>query len=198
MKQFFQILHFFVLSFLCYFFASCSDDDPSRYSFDDPTIYSTSDKILFSEIILFISPYVEDVNGQKNYIVMDTLQNLSIKLNGRILNLIDSYQVDTVHLRNKKTIEGYRTTTDKISYPFAVNIRITKDNLSMAGEYADLLHRYTTLNPGTYVCQIISFDVKNSDGLQQKTVHTPTLIVPLKIEENQVSTSLGEFEVLVN
>ncbi|KAA6305999.1 hypothetical protein EZS27_042346, partial [termite gut metagenome] len=40
--------------------ASCSSGgDYPFYSYNDPTIYSTSDKVMPTEIILFISPYIE-------------------------------------------------------------------------------------------------------------------------------------------
>jgi len=183
-----------VLSFIL-FFPSCGDDDYSTYSYKDPTIYSSSDKVNLSEVVLFISPYIED-GGQKKYIVMNKLSNLNLRLNKRDWKLSDSYDLDTLHLTGKETLGQYRVTSQKIKYPFVVNVRISPEEMNTAGEYADLLNNYFSLPPGSYVCQIVSFDIQEISGTD-KTVYTPTLSCPLEVKENYASASLGEFEIAV-
>ncbi|MDR2653031.1 MAG: hypothetical protein LBC68_12100 [Prevotellaceae bacterium] len=41
---------------------SCSKDDAYPYQYDEPTIYSPSDKVVFSEIIVFLKPFIDDGN----------------------------------------------------------------------------------------------------------------------------------------
>jgi hypothetical protein len=180
------------------FFAACSDGEYGNgsYSYDEPSIYSDSDDILLSEILLFISPYLE-YEGQKQYIVMDTLSNLSLTVNNMVWDLTDSYSLDTLHLHNKKTIGTYRTTGDAIVYPVVVNVRKQPDNLTTAGQYADLLLNYVSLWPGSYVCQIKSFDIKTALGKPEK-VYTPNLAMPIEVKENITSSNLGLFEVRIN
>jgi hypothetical protein len=175
---------------------SCSGDYDPFYSYDDPTIYSTSGKVMLTEVILFISPYIEDA-GQKKYIVADNLCNLLLKVNARSWQPTDSYHVDTLRLNGKETVDAYRVTNQKLQYPFAVNVKVTTGELTTVGDYADLLKNYLSLPPGSYICQIESFDIKRADG-SLKTVYTPSLICSLDVNENYASVNLGHFEVPVS
>jgi len=178
-------------------FTSCGDDDNwGRYSYNDPTIYSPSETTLFSEVILFISPYIEQ-DGQKKFLVAEKLEDLSMKLNNKQWKLSDSFILDTLYFAGKETVGEYRVTDQKVKYPFVVNVRITYDQPETAGQYSDLLNSYISLNPGTYVCQLTSFDVKSIAG-NSNTIYTPTLSFPLEVKENQASANLGEFEIKVN
>ncbi|KAA6323680.1 hypothetical protein EZS27_026901 [termite gut metagenome] len=176
--------------------ASCSSGgDYPFYSYNDPTIYSTSDKVMPTEIILFISPYIE-YNGQKKYIVADNLRNLLLKVNKKSWQLTDSYVMDTLHLSGKETVGRYRVTNQKLSYPFAVDIKVATGELATAGQYAELLNNYLSLRPGSYICRIESLDIKTAAGALEK-IYTPTLICPLDINENCASVNLGSFEILI-
>lgn len=186
----------FIGLFLCFaFLSSCGNDDYSRYSYDDPTIYSNSDKVTLSELVLFLSPYIEK-GGQKHYVVVDSLQNLKINVNKRQIIAGKSYELDTSRLPDTEIVGGYLTTTEKINYPFVINIRIEPENPQTAGDYSDILNKYFVLPPGTYVSQIVSFDVLASDE-SVNTIYTPSLSFPLEVKENQASAGLGEFEVRI-
>lgn len=184
------------VSLLCS--TACSDDNDDHYavySYDDPTIYSSSDKILLTEAILFVSPYV-NVDGEKKYIVADNVANLVLKVNKRSWKPTNSYPMDTLNISGKKTEGLFRVVDQKIQYPFAVNVRVAAEGLTTAGEYADLLNNYLSLQPGSYICQIESFEVKMADGVFKK-VYTPTLVFPLEVKENQASVNLGVFDIMV-
>lgn len=188
-----KISFFLFLLILC----SCSDDERySYYSYNDPTIYSSSDKILFSEIILFMKPYISD-NGKKKYVIVENLHELSIVINNNLHKTSDSYTLDTLHLNKKETIGNYRVTTDPVTYPVVINIRSRSEDPRTAGEYADILNNYMILPPGAYVCQIQSFYIKDINGELNKII-TPTLSLPLIVNENYASSNLGELEVLIN
>jgi hypothetical protein len=173
-------------------FHSCSDDAGS-YSYNEPTIYSESDKVSFSEVIFFVKPYVLD-GGQKKYVVSDTLKNISLKINNIIERKSDSYSLDIDHLYSKETLGDYLVTAQTIHYPVVMGVTMIPAQLTTAGEYADLLNNYLTLQPGIYVCQIVSFDVKTASG-EWRTIYTPTISFPLEVKENMQSADLGEFEV---
>ena len=192
-KSFFLILT--VIIFAIISLDSCSDNSLSPYSYDEPTIYSSSNSALFSEVIFFLKPYIEK-DGEKRYIATDSIYNISLDIKNTIRKISNSYQLDTLHLYNKETIGMYRTTTDEVHYPVAINIRVTPEKLNTAGEYSNLLNNYLTLAPGAYVCQITSFDLKTIKGNFQ-TIHTPFLSVPLIVEENSVSSNLGVLEVII-
>ncbi|GHS96412.1 hypothetical protein FACS189421_01470 [Bacteroidia bacterium] len=173
-------------------FYSCSDDSDS-YSYNEPTIYSNNNKILFSEVVFFMKPYVMDA-GQKKYIVTDKLSNLSLKIGTKIVSVSDSYVLDVAHVNPKKMLGEYNVTEQPIHYPVVMGVTMIPDSLTTAGEYADLLNDYLNLQPGIYVCRIISFDIQTISG-ELKTIYTPTLSFPLEVKENIVSVNLGEFEV---
>jgi hypothetical protein len=177
--------------FCLFFFHACEENDP--YLYREPTIYSESDKVLFSEIVFFIKPYVLD-DGQKKYIVSDTLKNISLKINNKIEKKSDSYSLDIAHLPSKEIYGNYLVTEESIHYPVVVGITMLPETLTTAGQYADLLNNYLNLQPGIYICQIVSFDFKTASG-ELKTVYTPTLSFSLEVKENIISVDLGEFEV---
>jgi hypothetical protein len=80
--------------------------------------------------------------------------------------------------------------------PFSEIVFFIKPYILDAGQYADLLNDYLNLQPGIYVCRIVSFDFKTASG-ELKTVYAPTLSFPLEVEENRASVGLGEFEIEV-
>jgi hypothetical protein len=190
-KQFLIPVIFFCLFLLPF---SCDlDSDP--YLYNEPTIYSESNKTLFSEIVFFIKPYILDA-GQKKYIVSDTLKNISLKINDVIERKSDSFPLDVAHLYSKAVFGNYLVTEQLIHYPIVTKVTKIPEKMVTAGQYADLLNDYLNLQPGTYVCQIVSFDIKtNTGGL--KTVYTPELSLLLTVKENVLSVDLGEFEVEV-
>jgi hypothetical protein len=174
---------------------SCGEDDGyNRYYYNDSTIYSASDKTILSELVLFLSPYIEK-DGQRHYVVVDNLKNLKININKRQITADKSYELDVSHLTGIEEIDGYPTTTERINYPFVINIRIEPKNPQTAGDYSEILNKYYVLPPGTYVSQIVSFDILTSSG--SNTVYTPSFSFPLEVKENQASVGLGEFEVRI-
>jgi hypothetical protein len=175
-------------------FCSCSEDG-SSYLYNEPTIYSENDKYLFSEVVFFMKPYIYEDN-RKKYIVTDTLKNITLTINNKIEKKSDSYSLDIDHLSSKETGTDYVLTEQSIQYPVVVGVTMIPETLTTAGQYADLLNDYMNLQPGIYICRIVSFDIKTISG-ELKTVYTPTLSFPLEVQENKVSAHLGEFEIEV-
>jgi hypothetical protein len=175
---------------------SCYKGDGYLYQYDEPTIYSASDKVVFSEIVLFLKPFVND-GAQKKYIVTDSLRNIVIKINNRVWTTPNSYGLDTMHVNNKASVNNYRVTPEAVTYPVQINVVSYPEVFETAGQYADLLNNYFYLNPGIYICQLQSFDVKNVSG-NTVTIYTPSISLPLEIKPDQRSVNLGEFEVLIN
>lgn len=177
--------------------AACSKDDGyDTYSYNEPTLYSSSGKAMFSEVILFLKPYVLDDDGTKMYVVVDSLRNISVAINDRMQRPCTSYGVDTAHVADKSVVGGYSVSSEPIAYPVQVKIMLYPDELQTAGQYADLLTDYFAMSPGAYIFRVLSFDVLSATG-QPTTIYTPRLSLPLEVKENSVSVSMGEFEVEV-
>jgi hypothetical protein len=193
MKHLF-FFRFTAILFCGLLFFSCNEEAGS-YSYNEPTIYSNSSQHLLSEVVFFIKPYIWE-EGRKKYIVMDTLKNISLVINNKIKKESDSYSLDTEHLSSKETYRDYLVTDQSIHYPVVMDVTMKPQILTTAGQYADLLNDYMNLQPGIYVCRIVSFDIKTVSG-ELRTVYTPTLSFPLEVEENKASIHLGEFEVEV-
>ena len=175
--------------------SSCSNGDYSSYSYDEETIFSASDKTLFSEIMFFLSPVVE-TDGQTHYVFADNLRNLAIEINGRSWTVDASERLDTLNLRGRQTEGIFRTTTDRINFPFVINVRPDMGNPETAGDYSGILNNYVTLPPGSYLCRIKSFDVPLRGGAFS-TIYTPGLNMALEVKENTAATNLGDFVINV-
>jgi len=185
----------FLLTILCSLFLlySCSEGSLNSYSYDEPTIYSSSNKVLLSEIIFFMKLYVMDA-GQKKFVATSILKNVSLKINNKVEHKSDSHPFDIVHLDFKEVYGNYFVTNQSIHYPVVMDVTRVPNQLITAGQYADLLNDYLHLQPGVYVCQIVSFDMATVSG-EWETFYTPSLSFPLVVGENMRSINLGEFEV---
>lgn len=173
---------------------SCSKEDyyPFPYS-NESTIYSESDDTRFREFLIILKPYIE-VNNEKKYLVTDTILNVGININGKDWGKFSSFDIDT-SLFIKETENKYKVTSDIIKYSVIAPYQTSKDILTMAGEYSDMLNNYLILEPGFYICEIKSFEIKLNDGSKRKI---DTFIVELiEIKENSRSTFVGEFEILI-
>lgn len=185
-----------IIAILLLLSACSKDDDYQGYSYNENTIYSESNKTQFTEVIAFISPYILS-NGEKKYVVVDNLKDITVSINDRSWTSEKSYGIETALVNNKVLENDFWVTSEKMVYPIVVNVRIQPEVFTTAGEYASLLNNYYTLSPGTYVCHIKSFNIASNSGVS-KSVYMPNTYLPLEIKESQVSANIGQFEILIS
>lgn len=179
-----------------FLFVSCSKDgNYSSYTYDDETIYSGSNKILLTEVVGFLSPYIID-NGEKKYVAADNLKNIEFKIHNKNWFLDSTYTVDTVYINNKETLGEYVVSSQEIKYPMVLNVRKLPENMETAGDYSEMINNYYVLPTGTYVLQIVSLDLVLRSGSVQK-VYTPTLYTSLEVKDGNATANIGNFEVLI-
>ena len=174
---------------------SCETTDftPYTYSYES-TIYSESNLIALKELIVILKPYLM-VDNQKKYLVSDSITNVVININGVEWGKFTSLDIDT-SLYNKEYVSDFVVTKDIVKYPVIAHYEPHEDTFTTAGEYSVLLNNRFTLEPGIYVCEIKSFEIKLASGDQQ-IIKTPIVEV-IEIEENSRSTFVGEFDIQVN
>jgi hypothetical protein len=176
-------------------FIKCSKQDYSPYSYsNESTIYSDSKTTPFRELVIIIDPYIL-IGNEKKFIVTDTIKNVTIKISDKLWGIYDSFGIDTSIFINEKLTNFYSTNT-VTKYSIIAPYKTSSDTLTTAGEYSDLLNNYLTLEPGAYICQIESFDIKQLDGTLRKV--KPFIVVPVEVKENSQSALVGEFEVQIN
>ena len=173
----------------------CNREDYSPYSYsNEATIYSETNKTMFRELLVILRPYIE-YNSQKKYIVIDSISNVVIKINDKEWGKFNSLIVDT-SLFNYEIFNDYYVTNDIIKYSVIAPYQTAKDTLTTAGEYSDLLNNFFTLEPGFYICEIKSFEIKLING--DKQIIKPFIVIPIEIKENTRSSFIGEFDIQVN
>jgi len=176
-------------------FAMCKKQDYSPYSYsNESTIYSDSKTTQFRELVLIIEPYIL-IGSEKKYIVTDTITNVRIKISDRLWGIYNSFGIDTSIFVKEKLTDFYSTGT-VTKYSIIAPYQTSNDTLKTAGEYSDLLNNFLTLEPGAYICQIESFEIKQTDGVIRKI--KPFIVVPVEVSENSQSALVGEFEVQIN
>jgi hypothetical protein len=163
------------------------------YGYNEATIYSQTNEVKFSKIIFFIKPFVQ-VNGEKKYLVTDTLKNVSVKINRTIDKVSDSYALDTTHIYTKENYGDLLVSEESLHYPVEMGVTMIPDRLTTAGQYADMLNDFLILKPGNYIFQLVSFDVKKASG-NMKRIYTPSISFGLEVTGNTISANLGEFEI---
>lgn len=177
------------------FIVGCKKEDYSPYSYsNESTIYSDSKTTQFREFVIIIEPYIM-LRNEKKYIVTDTIKNVNIKISNKLWGIYNSFGIDTSIFIKEKTTNFYLTNTIT-KYSIIAPYMTSNDTLKTAGEYSDLLNNYLTLEPGNYICQIESFDIKQIDGTIKKI--KPFIVVPVEVKENTRSALVGEFEVQIN
>lgn len=185
-----RILLFLLLPLLM----ACEEDNgPYNYT-SESTIYSDENTTSFREILLVLKPYVT-VDGHKKYVVADEVSNVSLTINDKFWGSFDSYALNTSLYGNTIQSGIFMVSDSLVRYPVIAPYQITRDTLSTAGEYAQLLNNLMTLEPGFYFCRISSFEVKDVSGV----IHSfeTNIMQAIEIKENSRSAFLGEFEVLI-
>lgn len=185
-----------VLPFIfLYLFLSGCEKGTSPYTYSsESTIYSSSKTTQFKKLVLIIDPYMM-VGNVKQYIVTDTIKNVTIKIDNKLWNTCSSFGIDTSIFAKTVTGNFYLTDT-QTKYSIIAPFSSGNDTLQTAGEYVDLLNNYLVLDPGNYICEVESFEIKKIDGTIEKV--EPFIVVPVEIKENAISALVGEFEVQVN
>jgi len=188
-----RIIHSLVI-FIGLIIIGCEGTDYSPYSYsNEETIYSDESSTSFREILLVLKPYIID-GDESLYLVTDTIRNIEICVNGQLWGFFSSFGVDS-SLYECTNRSGLFFTTEQTGYEVVAPYVTSIDTLSLAGEYADLLSGYFTLEPGDYLCEIVSFELITSEQEIMK-IYTG-LIVPFEVRENSRSTFIGQFEILL-
>ena len=87
-----------------------SEDSMSPYTYsDESTIMYGNRSTQFKEILFYISPYIKD-GDVKKYIAIDTLLNITMKVNRLTWGKIASLPIDTT-IFNLETKGNFRVTT---------------------------------------------------------------------------------------
>jgi hypothetical protein len=190
--------HYCLLLLLSAIFSltACTEEDftPFTYS-SEATIYSQSgEQTRLRELLLVIKPYLL-IEGEKKYIVTDSLYNVAISINLKPWGQFFSLPKDP-ELYSSEPLNSYQVTAAQVKYGVLAPYRSDNDTLTTAGEYAQLLNNFILLEPGFYFCEVESFDIKDVNG-NRKTVRT-SILETVEIQANSRSAFIGEFEVLVN
>jgi len=185
----------FSLILIQYLIFGCSTNDDSPYSYsNEATIYTDTKTTQFRELMIILNPYLL-IGNEKKYIVTDTLKNVIIKINNKNWGTFNSFEMDTSIFLKEKT-NNYYSTQKTTKYSVIAPYKSNSDTLKTAGEYSDLLNNFLTLEPGNYICQIVSFDLKQIDGKLQRI--KPFIMIPIEVKENTRNALVGEFEVQIN
>lgn len=184
----------FLLFLLLPLLMACEEDN-GPYNYDSAsTIYSDENTTTFREILLVLKPYVL-VDGQRKYVVADEISNISLTINDKFWGKFDSYSINATLYGNTSQSGHYMVSDSMVRYPVIAPYQLTKDTLTTAGEYAQLLNNLMTLQPGFYFCRLSSFEIKDVNG---KTHSFETNIMQaIEIKEKSRSAFLGEFDVLI-
>ena len=167
----------------------------SPYScLNEYAVYQTSDETVFREFLLILKPYVS-VDSQKKYLAIDSITNVTIKINNKDWGSFTSLDVEST-LFDTELNDGIVVTDDEVKYAVIVPFQTSKDTLTTAGEYSDLLNNQFTIDPGFYIFEIESFEFKLVTGEVLK-VKTP-IVEPVEITENSRNVFVGEFEIKIN
>jgi len=185
----------FIAFMLILLMMGCSKSDFTPYSYSsDSTIYSDTKTTQLRELVIIIDPFIL-IDNEKRYIVTDTIKNVIVRINNKLWGNFNSFAIDTSIFVKGKTTNFYSTNT-VTKYSIIAPYTTSMDTLKTAGNYSDLLNNFLTLEPGAYICQIESFDMKQIDGTIKKI--KPFIVVPVEVKENTKSALVGEFEVQIS
>ena len=175
-------------------FTSCSDDGlPYSYS-SESTIYSASNQRILRELMFILKPYMMH-EGVKKYIVVSSIDNINILINGQEWGKSSSLVVDVSNI-NKEVVENFYVRTEPVKYVTKAPFVLSNEILTTAGDYSELLSRYLSLQPGGYICQIEYLEFTDNKGDIHR--YYPLIAEYFEVKENIVSAYIGEFEILID
>ena len=109
-------------------------------------------------------------NDQKKYVLVDYVYDVKISMNTSQWGIFHSLSVDTSVYPNE-IIQGINVCNDEVKYSIIAPYQSSNEELTTAGEYADLLNHYFTLEPGFYICSVESFKMRMANA-NERTVKT--------------------------
>ena len=184
-----------VMTLVVMFFASCSKSEESPYSYSsESTIYSTSNKRILRELMFILKPYMIHENTKK-YIVVSSITNVKVLINGQEWGIFTSLSIDVSNI-NKVVADNFYVRTEPVKYVTKAPYVPSNEVLTTAGEYSELLSRYISLQPGGYICQIEYIELTDNNGDTHRAY--PLIAEYFEVKENIVSAYLGEFEILID
>ena len=187
----------FIFALLAIMVGCEKDDDdysPGTYPNEEAIYYQNSEETVFREFLFILKPYMS-INNQKRYLAIDSLSNVSIKINNKNWGSFTSLQVDP-SLFDTEQNNNTAVTDDQVKYSVIAPYQTSKDKLTTAGEYSKLLNNKFTIEPGFYIFEIKSFEFIDSNG-ETKQVNTP-IVEAIEVTENSRNVFVGEFEIKVN
>ena len=176
------------------FVSACSDEDGLSYSYSsESTVYSTSNKRILRELMFILKPYTIHENTKK-YIIVSSISNIKILINGREWGIFTSSTIDVSNI-SKEVVKNFYVRTEPVKYVTQAPYLIPNEILTTAGEYSELLSRYISLQPGGYICQIEYIELTDIVGNIYRAY--PLIAEYFEVKENIVSAYIGEFEILI-
>jgi len=173
---------------------SCSDNE-SPYSYSSAsTIYSESNQRVLRELMFILQPYKMHENS-KQYIVVSSIDKIRVLINGEEWGEFSSFEIDVSSIK-KETSENFYVRSEPVRYVTKAPFVISNETFTTAGEYSELLNRYLSLQPGGYICQIVSIELTDNNGNKHRAY--PMIAEYFEVKENVVSSYIGEFEVLID
>jgi len=184
-----------LLSVVFVFLVSCSGDGSSPFSYSsESTIFSNSNQRVLRELMFILKPYMMHENTKK-YIVVSSISNIKVLINGEEWGIFSSLEIDVSQVK-KEEVGGFYVRTEPVKYVTRAPYIISTEILTTAGEYSELLGRYISLQPGGYICQIKYIELTDNNGNTYRAY--PLIAEYFEVKENTVSAFIGEFEILID
>ena len=175
--------------------SSCTKDDGLPYSYSSEyTIYSASNQRILRELMFILKPYMIH-DGEKKYIVVSSIDNINVLINGQVWGQSSSFIVDVSSI-NKEIVDNFYVRAQPVKYVTRAPFVLSNEILTTAGEYSELLSRYMSLQPGGYICQIEYIELTDINGNSHR--YHPLIAEYFEVKENIVSAYIGEFEILID
>jgi hypothetical protein len=171
----------------------CHDDSDYSYS-SESTIYSPSNQRVLRELMFMLKPYLIHEDAKK-YIVVSSIANVKVLINGQEWGIFESFEVDVSQI-NKDIADNFYVRPEPVKYVTQAPYLMSTEILTTAGEYSDLLGRYISLQPGGYICQIEYIEIVDINGETHRVY--PLIAEYFEVKENAVSAYIGEFEILID
>jgi hypothetical protein len=179
-------------------FAGCNktDDDSSYYHDLENTIYSTSGNVEFEELlILFNFPIVSQNLNSDEYLITQNIDYIKLKINNRVWAELHNINTD-LQMNSDGSVLNFEYSNEKVEYLVVAGRTFDETDLFTAGDFAEALNGFLTLDPGTYVCEIAEIQITNSLG--ESVTAYPHIFQEFTLEADTKSLLLGEFDIELN
>ena len=142
-----------------------------------------------------ISFNINIVNSANEYLYVNQIDSIKLKVNGKAWGAYASEEIDTT-THTSQIENNVRFSNSKINYLVLAPYYINTTSLETAGDYLEYLNDRIVLTPGDYVCEVAELSFRDINN--QVITIKPQIYKDFSVNTNASSAYAGEITIILD